>query len=150
MKRFICTVLCSVFACAALIGCQSANQNESLSQDVTETQAVSETAEIELFEIKTSKVSLYYPKKWQDQVKTEVNGDKVSFSCGDTKLFDLVFGGSEGDVLGTYDGTKLYLIDYPLDKKKLSAEDLKKMMAMKEDINVIIDNLSKHKKFSIS
>lgn len=262
MKRFICTVLCLVLACTALVGCQGANQNESQSQDAGEMRTASEaaadlmkidtkycvlkypskwgddfsskinedkeytvsflydgntvfdiilngsggsplgafesgdekvtvrvkTAELdskdkniqiykemqddinviidnlkmdykftagdfdpddnELFEIKTSKVSLYYPKKWQDEVKTEVDGDKVSFSCNETKLFDLVFGECEGDILGTYDGTKLYLIDYPLDKGKLKADEIKKMTAMKEDINVIIDNLSKSERFS--
>ena len=122
---------------------------DNLKKDYTFTADDTDPDNTEVYEIKTSKASLYYPKKWEKEVKTAVDGDRVSFTYNGTKLFDIVFGeAKDGDVLGTYDGTQVCIVDYPLDKKKLKSEDVKKMTAMKEDVNVIIDNLSKDKKFS--
>ena len=95
--------------------------------------------DIDVYAIKTSLVDLYYPVKWKDRVKTEVSDNKVSFSCDGNPLFDIMFGGDKGNLVGRYDGTDILIVDYPL-----KDQDMKNMQ---EDVNVILNHLNKDKKF---
>ena len=117
---------------------------ESASETTTEGSAVDEEKEKEknVFEIKTGVVSLYYPSKWQSKVKTEVKSDRVLFSCGDEKLFDIVFGGKDGDLLGKYKDTEVRIVPYEL---KNSTDEL---IEMQEDVNVLLHKLMEDKAFS--
>lgn len=95
-----------------------------------------------LFEIKTDVVSLYYPEKWKDKVDVKVNGKTVSFMNNGDKVFDLRFENCDGYLLGTYKNTPIYIVEY-----KAKNDD---QVAMQQDVNVIINNLSKDKNFIIN
>lgn len=95
-----------------------------------------------VFEIKTDVTTLYYPNKWKDKVTVKEDGKTVSFMIDKRKLFDLRFEKSDGYLLGTYDGTPIYMVEY-----KAENDD---EIAMQQDVNVIIEYLSKDKKFEIN
>lgn len=101
-----------------------------------------EQKEEKLFEIKTDVVSLYYPEKWKDKVDIKVDGKTVSFMNNGDKVFDLRFEDCDGYLLGTYKNTPIYIVEY-----KAKNDD---QVAMQQDVNVIINNLSKDKNFIIN
>lgn len=95
------------------------------------------------FDIETSVVTLKYPAKWKDKVNAEVTDKGVSFSTGDTKLFDLVFEKCDGYLLGKYKDTPIYVIDdYPVEGDEQTA--------MQADVNVIFKHLQEDKDFVIN
>lgn len=104
----------------------------------------------EVFEIKTSLLTLQYPERWKDRVAIEVAEKQVSFSCEGTPLFTLYFGGEKGELLGTYDGTELRIVTDKLDREKLSSEQFAEYSAMQEDVNVILEGLYDDKEFEIA
>ena len=85
------------------------------------------------FDIVTPVVTMKYPTKWKDKVTVTVTNDKVSFVNNGTPLFDLVFSDDEGYLLGTYSGTPISIIDYPVTTDEQAA--------MQEDVNVILSFL---------
>lgn len=93
----------------------------------------------ETFEIKTSVVTLNYPSRWKEKVTVAVTDQGVSFSSGDTKLFDLVFKECDGFRLGSYNGTPIYIIDYPVRTEE--------EMHMQQDVNVILQFLYEDSNF---
>lgn len=95
-----------------------------------------------VFEIKTDVVSLYYPQKWKDKVEIKIDGNTVSFVSDGTPIFDLCFETCDGYLLGTYKDTPIYIIDYAVKGDE--------QIAMQQDVNVIIDYLSKDKEFKIN
>lgn len=101
--------------------------------------AAEEVVEPDVFDIETSVVTLKYPLKWKDKVTIEVSDGKVCFSNEGTPLFDLVFSEGEGYLLGSYNGTPIYLVEYPV-----STEE---QIQMKDDVNVILDYLSMDEAF---
>ena len=97
----------------------------------------------DVFAIKTSITTLYYPVKWQDMVSVEVSDTKVSFTYGNESLFDLVFTETEnGFLLGTYEDTPIYVVDYEVSSNEASA--------MQEDVNVILHYLIEDDNFLIN
>ena len=94
------------------------------------------------YEIETPVVTLMYPEKWKDKVTVDVAGDRVSFVSGETKLFDLVFAECDGYLLGTYSGTPIYIVDYPVTTDEEAS--------MKQDVNVILQNLQQDSNFKIA
>lgn len=98
-----------------------------------------ETDNKEVFKIKTNVVDLYYPKRWEDRVTVKVTDTKVSFSDGDTPLFDICFEKVEGYHVGDYNNTPVYLVDY---KTKTDEQAV-----MQEDINVTLQHLSEDPAF---
>ena len=94
------------------------------------------------FDITTDFAIMKYPAKWRDRVKVEVSATRVKFSDGDTPLFDLVFEDCNGYLLGTCDGTPIYIIDYPVETNEQAA--------MQEDVNVILQHLMEDPLFTIS
>lgn len=96
----------------------------------------------EVSDIPTDLVTLSYPERWKDKVEIKVEGKKVSFANGDTPLFDLCFEECDGYLLGTYDGTPIYIIEYPVETEE--------QIAMQQDVNVIIDHLCQDAKFVIN
>ncbi len=94
-----------------------------------------------VYDIKTSVVTLQYPKKWKDKVTVKEEDGIVSFTEGDTPLFDLYFKQTDGNYLGSYDGTPIYIVEH-----KVESDEHKEMI---HSVNVIIENLSKDDKFVI-
>ncbi len=94
------------------------------------------------FDIKTSLVTLKYPAKWKDKVNVEVTDDTVKFTNDGTPLFDLYFKEADGFPIGTYKNTMIYVKDYDV-----KTDEQAKML---QDINVIINNLSKDPDFKIT
>ena len=78
---------------------------------------------------------------WKDKIDTEVTDGGVVFSTDGAPLFELVFSEGKGSLLGVYDGTPVYVIyhEAKTDEQK----------AMLEDVNVILQNLMKDKKFTV-
>lgn len=97
----------------------------------------------DVFAINTSVTTLYYPAKWQDVVTVEVSDTKVCFTYDNGSLFDLVFTETEnGFLLGTYENTPIYVVDYEVSSNEASA--------MQEDVNVILHYLMEDGNFSIN
>lgn len=101
------------------------------------------------FEIETKIVTMHYPQRWKDSVKVEADEKEVAFSCDGTPLFTIHFGAEKGELLGTYNGTKLWLETFGFDKNTLSAEQIAVYEAMQEDVNVILQNLYGDDKFEL-
>ncbi len=91
---------------------------------------------------KTDLVTLHYPEKWKSKATVNTEKNVVHFYNGKTPLFDLRFEECDGYLLGTYSGTPIYMVEYPVTKE----EDI----AMQQDVNTIIQNLSKDKNFVIN
>lgn len=95
-----------------------------------------------VYEIKTDKVSLFYPAKWKDRITVTEKDKTLSFMDGEDNLFDLRFEECDGYLLGTYDGTPVYIVEY-----KAKNDD---QIAMQQDVNVIINNLKSDEKFKMN
>lgn len=93
----------------------------------------------ETFEIKTSVVTLHYPSRWKEKVNVDVTERGVAFAAGETKLFDLVFEECDGFRLGLYNGTPIYIVDYPVRTEE--------EMHMQQDVNVILQFLYEDSSF---
>ena len=98
--------------------------------------------EYDMITIKTDVTELYYPAKWKDQVKIEVSDDKVSFSADDTPLFDVVFGECEGNLLGTYGDTPVYVVEYEV------TDEVHSLMQM--GISDILEHLMEDEQFIVN
>lgn len=83
-----------------------------------------------------------YPKIWKDKVTVTEKDSVVTFSDGDTVVFELCYKTCDGNLLGTYDGTPIYIIDH-----KVETEE---QQAMQFDVNVIIEHLTQDEKFTIA
>lgn len=94
------------------------------------------------FDINTSVVTMKYPNKWKDMVQVEVTDDEVKFSNNGVLLFELVFVECDGYLLGTYNGTPIYMKD----NNVFTDEQI----AMQMDVNVIIQNLMEDSNFVIN
>lgn len=178
MRKFICFALSGALALSLLAGCTKTEDsassaaasvptfgNTSGAEDVntppTETEAAQasnlETGELadetETYAIETPYAILAYPVRWRDQVQTTVEGTDVyslKFTAGETPLFDLNFGGTEGALLGTLKITSgnvvLRIVSYDIDE---NAENYMDLCIMQEDINVIIQHLAAEYDFTI-
>ena len=108
--------------------------------DFAEGKTVSELNE-DLYEIESPAGYLHYPAKWKNQTVVVSDAEKVSFSTTDgVALFDIVFAECDGSLIGSYDGTPVYLVMYPVTTDE--------QYAMQEDVNVIIDELMKDEAFA--
>ena len=115
------------------------------------------TTDEETFSIETRYCVLSYPTKWKDATTVDITDTSVytvSFSAGAVKLFDLMFGGTEGYKLGTlpYNGEVLTisLISYDIDCNSMSEEQFFSYCAMQEDVNVIVSRLIENYGFVVS
>ena len=166
MKKFLLAMLILSIIISALTACGSSEQEKSEKPNdtvpVTETAKSAETTEAEnpfdldeseLYSIETDYCTLKYPLKWQNSTKTVITQDgaySITFyaltSCGEVRLFDLIFGESESYRLGsltTDAGTvDVHMESYEIDKTSVTEEDYLNCYFMEEDINVIINELS--------
>ena len=86
--------------------------------------------------------TLCYPAKWEDRVTVDVTDTVITFSDGDTPVFELVLIETEGYLLGTYDGKPVYLYEYAVTDEDRSA--------MQDDVNVILQKLMEDPKFAVN
>lgn len=108
------------------------------------------------FVIETPVVDLNYPEKWKDQVRVEqLEGDLYTvrfFAILEGKeeqhIFDVVFGKTDGLLLGTLEQTEIYLVynEIAFDES-WSEEESNEIYAMQEDVNCIIEMLQKEEGF---
>ena len=86
--------------------------------------------------------ALCYPTKWQDRITIDITDTVISFSDGNTPVFELVLLETEGYLLGTYDGKPVYLYEYAVTDEDQSA--------MQDDVNVILQKLMEDPKFEVN
>lgn len=101
------------------------------------------------FEIATDLVTLHYPERWKDQISVETAEDGVNFLYGDTPVFDVMFGGEEGFLLGTYRDTEIRAVVYDPDPDDMPESEYDAICQMQEDINVILQHLMKDADFQV-
>lgn len=94
------------------------------------------------FDIKTPVVTMKYPKKWKEKVQIDITEDGVKFSNDGTSLFDLMFIGCDGYLLGKYKETPIYIVSYTVETDEQAA--------MQEDVNVILQYLMEDANFVVS
>ena len=103
-----------------------------------------------VFDIKTDVVTLKYPTKWKDKVEIDISPESVKFSSDGMPIFDLYFEKCDGFLLGTYNGTPIYVVDYLIQENKCGDYEYRDLCAMQENINVIIHYLMEDSCFVIS
>lgn len=100
-----------------------------------------------VYAIETDVVTLYYPERWKEQVTVDVTADAARFSCDGVQLFDILFGGEEGILLGTYAETPIRVVSYAIEQGELSDSRYEQLGNMEEDINVLIQHLMEDSAF---
>ena len=147
MKKQFVIITTLVLFITVLAGCSAKKDTPSDSSGlVTDT-----SAEITVY--KTKYCDLKYPMKWADQVKVEIDEGgayTVKFALRDgTPIFDLIFNGQTGLLLGTLTGdntnTVIRFVDYPMEE---TDSRYNTFCAMAEDVNVIIENLTRDYSFA--
>lgn len=111
------------------------------------------------YDIDTDYCTLKYPEKWKGQVDTKIDKEDVYTvkfsSMVDSKeyaLFDVCFGGRTGTVVGKINvkgqEVPVSIVTYELNfSDDISQETKLNVLAMQEDVNVIIQNLEQYKGF---
>ena len=141
MKKIIALLLCALFLGVCLGGCKSETNggSDSAAGDKASTEQGTDDMVIE-----TSYLTLHFPAKWEDKVKTKEDKDKVTFSCGDDKLFDVFFNSKDGNKIATYDTEDgeitVSVKSYEIPEKAKNRDEL---LNMQEDINYLLSALEK-------
>ena len=140
MKKAIMIFIC-VLCFLMIIGCGKSDKStdKTSSEKTTSSEVVDSSA---TYDIKTDVTTFKYAEVWKDKVETDVTDKKVSFTQDGTPVFDLVFEECDGYLLGTYSGTPIYIIEYPVETDEQAQ--------MIEDINVILENLLKDENFVLN
>ena len=111
----------------------------------------------ESFEIKTSYGSLYYPKKWENDIEIEISTvddcEIIKFfaktdNANQVQIFDIIFGG-DGYTVGTITDDENNIIN--VNVVSYSVEDNVKdndVFSMAEDVNYILQNLNKMENYT--
>ncbi len=147
MKKQFVIITALVLFIIVLAGCSVRQDTPSDSSGLV----TDESAEITVY--KTKYCDLKYPVKWADQVKVEIDENgayTVKFALSDgTPIFDLIFDGQTGLLLGTLieddTNTVIRYVDYPMEENDSRYNTF---CAMAEDVNVIIENLTRDYSFA--
>lgn len=116
---------------------------ENLRQDyVFAVNQAIEQEDTSTFVIHTSLTDLYYPNRWKDVAQIETSDDGVKFSKDGTLVFELRFAECDGFLLGTYNGTPIYIIEHDLSGQEQAD--------MADDVNVILEHLKEDANFSMN
>ncbi|MBQ3150416.1 MAG: hypothetical protein IJB86_04135 [Clostridia bacterium] len=165
MKKYLALVVTVILLSVMLFGCESETGPvvTDTTQTETQTEAVTETTTEDpltlnpsLMGIATKYGELLYPKRWNDMLRTNVvEKDGISTvemfaTVGEHEeihLYDILFDGEDGVCIGavTIDGVKIYvnLLSYDVDfDETWTEEEELTVLAMKEDINYLIDTLN--------
>lgn len=156
MKQKLIVLLLALAALAACAGCSDAEKtHENTSVDGTSAEGTHSQAELPTYVIRTPYCDLLYPERWKDAVTvTTVAGEpytvKFVLKKDGTPLFDLMFGGEKGILLGTLirkDGNVvLRSQSYAFDPER---EDYDTCCMIQEDLNVILQHLMEETEFLI-
>ena len=145
--RYISVLLVLAFCVFMMFSCgdnntvdETTGSTVGMDNRTSESQNAAQETEA-VFDIDTRIVTMKYPAKWREDVQIDVSDDGVRFSNNGTALFDLLFHECDGYLLGSYNGTPIYIIDYPVD----DAEQAN----MQEDVNVILQYLMDDPSFQI-
>ena len=130
--------------------------NEESSQ---ESQGMSDVSqyEVESYEIETKYCKFYFPKIWEEQIEVKYSeefGYKAEFygiieGKESKHLFDICFNSDDGDLLG-YLEDKDGIINISIDVMELQfddswkQEDIDQIYSMQEEMNFVIESLSKN------
>ena len=160
MKKLLAILLCFTFCVVLLAGCGKDSNNAGDDTSSTPADTAKDTStgsdtqpddtddKSEVFTISTPFADLKYPAKWIDKVDVLSDETHALFACDGYELFDITVNSEGGVVLGTIlsnDGNKvLRFISADLDD---SIENFDEFCEMQEDVNVILDNLSKDYNF---
>lgn len=154
MKK-LCIFWVSVLLLMCFAGCNSdASDNKSTTAQPSTEEISFYTTDEDTFEIKTDYCSLYYPKKWEKNIKTKIDDKEpytVKFIALENKeeipIFDVVFGkSSTGSKLGKLkidnEEINVYLVDHSGEwPEKITKDSESNLYAMSEDVNVLISKL---------
>ena len=146
-------VICSIVSLFA--GCGKKTPESTADPAVNQSESMPPEEEFEdtttLSEINTGFGTLYIPQKYEQLLKAEVDSDTIKFITeqdGKTyTLFDLRIGKEVGQLAGTLTdkrGTSrnVYVTVYELgDISELAQDKQDKLYAMKEAVNVVVENL---------
>ena len=129
------------------------NEEKSEAKDETKDDA---KEEVSLYEIETDYCKLYFPKTWKEQIEvkyTDEMGYKAEF-YGTVKgkdavhLFDVCFNSDDGFLLGFIQNDD-EIINISIDMCELEFDDswkqeeIDELYAMQEDMNILMESLSK-------
>lgn len=161
MKKIrIAAVLISVLAAAGMFaGCDEQIYQTLTPQQTYQTEQTEQTQQTQLdpnmVVVSTPYGDLYYQEQWEGYMKTEqvIEGSsvKVCFTAqvgdGNYPLFEVTIGEGEGDAVGQLtdsDGKKrnVYVsVEESIEHAELTDEQQRRLYAMQEDINFVIENL---------
>lgn len=155
MKKLISILLCVVMlACLAACGTDNTTQkNGSTASDEIKIPSISNpivnnniTDSSDMMEIDSPVGKLYYPAKWQNDVRFTSSETQVDASFEDVPLFTIYFNGDQGEYYGTLErnGEEVTL-RYKMYDMDVEAEKFETMSAMQDDINVIFYYLTEGK-----
>ncbi len=125
-------------------------------RDFTLQEDTAQPQENAVFTVDSPIGALPYPEKWRDQLRTEQTDRSVAFyaEIGDHEpllLFTLQFGEGDGYLLGTLDGTGVYVLDnVPTFDETWSDAEKSTVSAMQEDLDVIVQDLFARDSFTIA
>ena len=142
MKKILLILVIAILS-VSLFACSEKKEADGDNKTTTDSSAAADEKEtaapVEVFVIKTDYADLKYPKKWEDRVKVDVKDNTVAFSADKKPLFDLVFNGKDGFVLGTIkkdDGNIVVrIVDHKLNEKDRHYD--KKISDMRDRLDVI-------------
>lgn len=168
-KRLLALVVCILLS-FFIVGCgNSATENDntektdvsSVLEDESSIQGTITEGEIVSPSVETPYGTLYYSTTWEDQIVVEQEaGDvhKITFKGkvegkGEQPLFTFYFGGDDGELIGYFETEE---VDIPIGLiieefepgADWSQEDINAIYSMQEEMNVVIDSLSKIDNFS--
>ena len=158
MKKILALLLCMLFV-FSLASCRGADEKEADGGEQPQVSSNGESSEnplidnniidnSEMMTVDTSVGTLYYPKKWENQVNFSVEDKVVEAACGDVRLFSIYFGGEKGE---EYDsllvGDEVISLRYEMYDIDDSLDNFDDLCAMQDDINVIFLYLSEEGRF---
>lgn len=156
MKRFFC-IICVFLIVLTFSACGNSNTDNATPDSTvaakSSVKGVDSLLAVQTFSIDTPFCEVKYPSAWEDSVSVKQETDKGFALCfylktkdKNVRVFDLAFNSQKGALLGTLQNTEkdtLSIIDYDLNSKDFSKEQLAAFAEMRDDINVTIANLEK-------
>ena len=155
MKKVL-TILMCVLLIACLVACGADNTTQKKGSTASEEIKIPSitnpivnnniTDSSDMMEIDSPVGKLYYPAKWQNDVRFTSSETQVDASFEDVPLFTIYFNGDQGDYYGTLErnGEEVTL-RYKMYDMDVEAEKFETMSAMQDDINVIFYYLTEGK-----
>lgn len=144
MKKIVYIALICMFVLTIITGCGKLEDGD-VTGSASDDSAL--TAEIPVMEIVSDMTNLYYPEKWHSSVDIVETDNVVSFNSKGTKLFDFIFGDTEGSLLGYYDGVEVRIVSYDIPEEDYTEDEYLILREMQEDIDIVIEHLMEDENF---